>query len=444
VDLAPAVLAARLRGERGLVWLDGGRGRHRLYHRPLALLRSRDGRSVVSTEFGETVLECGGLDLLEAALEAWGPLPGAELAGMLGYELGHELEDLPPPPPDDLGLPDLQLGLYDGVFLGEEGLWRLHGTDAWRGESGLPWTAAETSARLTAEGPGPGERARARLSRGPLVSHPTGPGFTGAVARTVERIHQGEVFQVNLCRRLEAPLDEEAAWPLYLRLREESPAEYGAYLQLEGGGALLSVSPERFLRVREGRVETRPIKGTRPRGATPEADRALARELESSEKDRSELSMIVDLMRNDLGRVCEAGSVEVVEHAVRVGLPTVHHTHSTVAGRLRDPADLAGLLRACFPAGSITGAPKIQAMVIAGAEEERRRGPAMGSLGWIGLDGDLDLSVAIRTAAVSGGRVAYHAGGGIVADSDPVAELRETSAKARAFLRALGLEEEGP
>jgi para-aminobenzoate synthetase component 1 len=191
-------------------------------------------------------------------------------------------------------------------------------------------------------------------------------------------------------------------------------------------------------------VKTRPIKGTRPRGDTPEADRALGQELEASEKDRAELAMIVDLMRNDLGRVCLAGSVDVEAHARRVSLPTVHHTLSTVSGRLREPRDASGLLRACFPAGSITGAPKIQAMVIAGEEEERRRGPAMGSIGWIGLDGELDLSVAIRTAAAAAGRVAYHAGGGIVADSDPEAELRETSAKARAFLTALGLEEEGP
>lgn len=442
-SLAPEAAVRGLRREPGLVWLDGGPGRHRLYHRPLALLRSRDGRSVVRTRRGETALDCGGLDLLDAALEAWGPRPGAELAGMLGYELGWELEELPAPPPDDLGLPDLHLGLYDGVLLGERGRWLFRGTDAWRGAAGLPWAAGETSARLPAAGPDPERGAKAVLSPGPLVSHPDGPGFAGAVARTVERIHRGEVFQVNLCRRLEAPLDPAEAWPLYLRLRRESPAEYGAYLELEGGPSLLSVSPERFLRVRGGRVVTRPIKGTRPRGATPETDRALARELESSEKDRAELSMIVDLMRNDLGRVCAAGSVGVREHAVRVALPTVHHTHSTVTGRLEKPADTAGLLRACFPAGSITGAPKIQAMVIAAAEEERRRGAAMGSLGWIGLDGDLDLSVAIRTAAVAGGRVAYHAGGGIVADSDPESELRETSAKARAFLRALGLEEEG-
>jgi para-aminobenzoate synthetase component 1 len=263
------------------------------------------------------------------------------------------------------------------------------------------------------------------------------------VARTVRRIHEGEVFQVNLCRRLEALLPPVAVWPLYRRLRRESPAEYGAFVDLGGDAAVLSVSPERFLRVRGNRVETRPIKGTRPRGATPDEDASLARELEASEKDQAELAMIVDLMRNDLGRVCLPGSVTVREHAQRVSLPTVHHTHSTVSGTLARPGDAAQLLRACFPAGSITGAPKIQAMAIAAAEEERCRGASMGAVGWVGLDGDLELSVAIRTATAAGGRVVYHAGGGMVADSDPEAELEETVAKARAFVRALGIDEEG-
>jgi para-aminobenzoate synthetase component 1 len=250
------------------------------------------------------------------------------------------------------------------------------------------------------------------------------------------------VFQVNLCRRLEARYDPGLAWELYRRLRSRTPAEYGAFLDLGDGRAVLSVSPERFLRVRGRRVESRPIKGTRPRGDDEETDRALARELAESEKDRAELAMIVDLVRNDLGRVCRTGTVGVHRHAELVSLPTVHHTQSTVSGELRPEVGPADLLRATFPAGSITGAPKIQAMVIASEEEERRRGPAMGAIGWIGLDGSLDLSVAIRTAVVAGDRVTYHAGCGIVADSDPDAELGETRAKARAFLDALGLDED--
>jgi para-aminobenzoate synthetase component 1 len=274
-----------------------------------------------------------------------------------------------------------------------------------------------------------------------VVSHPARPGFEAGVERIVERIRTGEVYQVNLCRRLEAPLSPQDVWPLWQRLRAASPATHGAFLDLGRGQALFSVSPELFLAVREGAVETRPIKGTRPRGATPREDRALARELQESVKDQAELTMIVDVARNDLGRACETGSVEVVRHAELVTLPTLHHTVSTIRGKLRADESPVSLLRAAFPPASITGAPKIQAIAVAAAEEERRRGPAMGAVGWLSLGGDLELSVAIRTAVAARGRVAYHAGCGIVVDSDPELEFAESAVKARAFLTALGIPE---
>ena len=270
------------------------------------------------------------------------------------------------------------------------------------------------------------------------MSRPGRSGFEAAVSHVVERIASGEIFQMNLCRRLETRVLKRHLWPLYLRLRAASPAERGAFLDLGRGRTVLSISPERFLVVKDREVETRPIKGTRPRGADPRQDRALARELLESEKDRAELTMIVDVARNDLGRVCETGSVEMTSHAELVTLPTVHHTVSTVRGRLRPDAGPPELLRATFPPASITGAPKIRAMAVIAAEEERRRGPAMGALGWISLGGDLDLAVTIRTAAAARGRIVYHAGCGIVADSDPELELAESTVKARAFLTALG------
>ncbi len=276
-----------------------------------------------------------------------------------------------------------------------------------------------------------------------MVSRPSRSGFEAAVTRVIERIGTGEIFQMNLCRRLETQVALGNLWPLYLRLRAASPAERGAFFDLGKGKSVLSISPELFLTSHDGEVESRPIKGTRPRGVNPRDDRALARELLESEKDRAELTMIVDVVRNDLGRVCETGSVEVVRHGELMSLPTVHHTVSTVRGRLRPDAGPAELLRATFPPASITGAPKIQAMAVIAAEEERRRGPAMGALGWISLGGDLDLAVAIRTAAASGSLVAYHAGCGIVADSHPELEFEESAAKARAFLSALGTVETG-
>ncbi len=229
-----------------------------------------------------------------------------------------------------------------------------------------------------------------RLAAGPVLSFPHRAGFEAAVVRIVERIARGEIYQVNLCRRLEALLPAESLWPLYRRLRAASPADHGAYLDLGEGRALLSVSPELYLSLRGGAAETRPIKGTRPRGANPRADRALSRELLESEKDRAELTMIVDVARNDLGRVCETGSVEVSDHAALVSLPTLHHTVSTVRGRLAAGASPVDLLRASFPPASITGAPKIRAMAVIAAEEERARGPAMGAFGWLSLAGDLE------------------------------------------------------
>jgi para-aminobenzoate synthetase component 1 len=435
----PEALAWQIREQAGLAWLDGGAGRHRLYSRPLALLTVKAGRATIEGIGGRASFRAGGFELLEAAFSAWGGAAGAVLAGYFGYELAGELEPLPSPPPDDLGLPDLHLALYDSGLLWDSRSWTLEATDAWHGPA-LPVVEAERllAAARRRKGSGIPE---GRLTGGSVVSHPNRSEYEAAVERLREHIGRGEIYQANLCRRLEAPVPPEAVWPLYLRLRDASPADHGAFLDLGNGRSLLSVSPELFLVVRGPEVETRPIKGTRPRGANPREDRALARELTESEKDRAELTMIVDVARNDLGRVCEPGSVEVPVHAELVSLPTVHHTVSTVRGRLLPGTGPADLLRASFPPASITGAPKIRAMSILAGEEERRRGPAMGAFGWISLTGDLELSVAIRTAVCSGGRVAYHAGCGIVADSDPEQEFEESAVKARAFLTALGATE---
>jgi para-aminobenzoate synthetase component 1 len=423
VTASPEQVAERLRSEPGFAWLDGGAGEHRLYASPLAMLPT------------------GGFDLLEAAFAAWGG-DGGTLVGYLGYELGGELESLPSPPPDDLGVPDLHLGLHDWALLWDGHSWMLETTDAWSGRAGATERVIQAERLLAEAGQlPPPEIPAGRLVDGPVVSRPNRSGFEAGVRHALEHIHRGDIYQVNLCRRLESPLPKSRIWPLHLRLRAASPATHGAFLDLGRGRALLSVSPELFLAVREGEVETRPIKGTRPRGANPREDRALARELSESEKDRAELAMIVDVARNDLGRVCEPGTVEVPVHAELVTLPTLHHTVSTVRGRLLPGAGPVELLRASFPPASITGAPKIRAMTVAAAVEERRRGPAMGAFGWISLSGDLELAVAIRTAVAARGRVAYHAGCGIVADSDPELELEESAVKARAFLTALGAQE---
>jgi para-aminobenzoate synthetase component I len=438
---APLQVAEVLRAKPGFVWLDGGDAEHRLFAEPIAELTVRNGQATVTGPGGRCTFPARGFDLLKAALECWSGPSGAMLAGFIGYELGAELESVPMPPCGDDEVPDLYLSLFDfGIGFGPAG-WRMWSTDAWRGMGGFAGCPERAEALLQeALGSSTQTEYGAALSTGPLKSRPGRAAFQAAVSRTLARIHDGELFQANLCRRLEAPLDEALAWPLFLRMRSASPARHGAFVALGGRQAVASVSPELFLRVRDGRVESRPIKGTRPRGDAPEEDRRLALDLLESEKDRAELAMIVDVVRNDLGRVCTPKSVSVIRHAELISLPTVHHTVSTVAGVLRAGVGAADLLRATFPPASITGAPKIRAMEVAMEEEGQRRGPCMGSIGWISPDGQLELSVAIRTAVVSRGRVSYHAGGGITAGSHPESELDETCHKARAFVRSLGLD----
>jgi len=430
---SPEQVAEALHATHGFAWLDGGAEGHRLAAEPIAQLAVRSGRATVSTATGQATLSVRGFDLLESALAAWGGAGGL-LIGYLGYELGAEIEKLPTSPPDDLSLPDLKLALFDRVLLWDGKSWALESSNAWRGGDPTHDAEALLARAATLEVPHL-EKLPARTH---VASRPTRDGFEAAVSRTVERIGRGEIFQANLCRRLEAPCTAPQVWPLYRRLRAASPAIRGAFFDLGAGRALLSISPEIFLSARGRSVETRPIKGTRPRGKNPHEDRALARELVESAKDKAELAMIVDVARNDLGRVAEPGSIKTPTLGELTTLPTVHHLVAVVRGTLRPDIGPADLLRATFPAASISGAPKIRAMAIISAEEQRRRGPAMGAFGWISLNGDLELAVAIRTATVAKGRIAYHAGCGITADSLPDLEREESEAKAAAFLTAIG------
>ncbi len=271
------------------------------------------------------------------------------------------------------------------------------------------------------------------------------------VRSALEYIRAGDIFQVNLARRLRVAIDATPI-DLYDLLCAANPAPFAAFIPAgrDGRGrqrAVISSSPELFLRVRGREVVTRPIKGTRPRGRTPEEDAAGAAALCGSEKDRAELNMIVDLERNDLGRVCEYGSVRVVEDGRIEAHPTVFHRTATVAGRLRPECDAIDLLRAAFPGGSITGAPKVRAMQIINELEPDLRGAYCGAIGYIGPDGGMELNLAIRTLSVSAGCVDLHVGSGIVADSDPEEEYEELEAKAAGMIAALGVEggaEEAP
>jgi para-aminobenzoate synthetase component 1 len=261
--------------------------------------------------------------------------------------------------------------------------------------------------------------------------------YEAAVRQALEYIRAGDIYQVNISQRFEAACAEDP-FDVYLRLRALSPAPFAAFLRFPDC-AVLSSSPERFLRYTPGdqRIETRPIKGTRPRGASPEEDEALRRELLASEKDRAENVMIVDLERNDLGRVAEIGSVRVTGLFEAETYATVHHLVSTVEARLAEGRDAVDLLRATFPGGSITGAPKIRSMEIIDELEPVARGVYTGSIGYIRPNGEMDLNIAIRTMVVKDGRAYFSVGGGIVADSEPAAEYQETLDKGAAMARAL-------
>lgn len=264
-------------------------------------------------------------------------------------------------------------------------------------------------------------------------------GYRAMVRKLIGHLRDGDAYVVNLSQRMRG---RGGASPqaMYRYLRTHNPAPFGAYLQY-GGATVVSASPERFLQVRRGMVETRPIKGTRPRGGTEEQDDALRRELEESEKDRAELLMVVDLERNDLSRICEPGSVEVTGHCAIESYATVHHLVSTVRGRLLSDVGFADLLRATFPGGSITGAPKKRSMELIDELERSRRGLYTGIIGWLSLDGDCDFNIAIRTAVHEHGEWTLGAGGGLTIDSDPAFEHRETLQKAKALLEAIGNEE---
>jgi para-aminobenzoate synthetase component 1 len=278
-----------------------------------------------------------------------------------------------------------------------------------------------------------------RASDAALESNFTRADYVRTIERAKEYIAAGDIFQANIAQRFHTRWTGSSA-ELYRRLREANPAPFAAYVEFPGGAALSS-SPERFLKVSGRHVETRPIKGTRRRTGDEASDRRAADELLASAKDNAELAMIVDLERNDLGRVCEYGSVCVTEPRVLEAYPTVFHLVATVEGTLHPHHDLVDLLRATFPGGSITGAPKIRAMEIIDELEPTARNLYTGAIGYIDFSGRADLNIAIRTMVRTGLDVWFQAGGGIVADSDPEAEYQETVDKARALIRALGAPE---
>jgi para-aminobenzoate synthetase component 1 len=437
---------------------------------PVAVVRSKGTRTELRRQQDREWAVVPG-DALSAARSLLPPEPVTPVAGLppfqgglagyVGYDWGAVLEKLPPPRYDDLSILDVVLGLYDWVVA-----WDHRIGTAWLVSTGMPETggARERRARERmdlvrerlggradgrtgrrtdprAEEPGPaapsypvtGVDGAAQTSLRSTFTH---RGYLDAVGRVRDYIIAGDIFQANLSQRFQSP-GSEPPFELYRRLRRRNPAPFAAYLGFEEL-AVLSASPERFLRLdHKHLVETRPIKGTRPRGLGPMHDAALGRALAESAKDRAENVMIVDLLRNDLSRVCRPGTVRVPELFALEHHPTVHHLVSTVVGELEPDADGFDLIRATFPGGSITGAPKVRAMEIIAELEPTQRGAYCGSVGYLSATGAMDTSIVIRTCLALRGQVYFQAGGGIVADSDPELEYRETLDKARGLIETL-------
>jgi para-aminobenzoate synthetase component 1 len=382
--------------------------------------------------------------------------------GYFGYGLGRFTTEREARRTDDLGLPEMHVGFYNSILAYEHRTGRWYGagvdltggrgatirkrlgkeidklceavTHQTRGPAGTVITAdpgEETDAASPPAHPG----RRIVIDGVEAVSTMTRDEYCDAVRTIKDHIAAGDIYQANLTQRWSIPFTSDPGL-LYRALRSVSPAPFGIYLNT-GECVIAGSSPESFLSVRGRTVETRPIKGTRPRGDSPEDDARLRRELEHSEKDRAELTMIADLERNDLGKICTPGSVEVEELYRQETFSNVHHLVSVVRGELRPDVDFEQIMNATFPGGSITGAPKLRAMEILDEVEKTARGPYTGAMGYLGLDGSMELNVAIRTLVMTQGQCHLGVGSGIVADSDPDAEYEECLAKARDMLQAI-------
>lgn len=376
--------------------------------------------------------------------------------GVFGYDFGRRFERIPQSRHDEFRFPDVKLFAYDWVVAFDhqrEKAWIISTgrserdgaavtTQAQRRLQDVKACLASAQRREALSHSAGNALAEAALvpqfsvsGLADITSNFTRDGYENAVQRAIEYIHAGDCFQVNLSQRL-LTRQQQDPFELYAQLRERSPSPFGGYFDA-GEFQVLSASPERFLKSTHGIVETRPIKGTRPRGTTPESDAELMRDLLASPKDRAENVMIVDLLRNDLGRVCEFGSVQVTALCEVETFRHVHHLVSEVRGRLQRGMGPFDLIRSSFPGGSVTGAPKVRAMEIIAELEPTARGPYCGAMGFIGFDGTCDTNILIRTMTVSRGWVQFPVGGGIVADSDPRREYEETLHKAAGLIRAL-------
>ncbi|WP_211843344.1 aminodeoxychorismate synthase component 1 [Raoultella ornithinolytica] len=399
---------------------------------PLTTLLTRGEITAVDDGQTQSSSTADPLTLLQTQLDRCGLKPQAHphlpflggALGLFGYDLGRRFESLPAHAVADIALPDMAVGIYDWALIVDHQRREVSLLSYGDPHTRLRWLEAQSAAPTT-------PFALTSAWRSNMSREQYGEKF-----RQIQTwLHSGDCYQVNLAQRFQASYRGDE-WQAFCQLNRVNRAPFSAFIRLQDG-AVLSLSPERFIQLRQGEIQTRPIKGTLPRLADPQQDARQAEKLASSPKDRAENLMIVDLMRNDIGRVAEAGSVRVPELFVVEPFPAVHHLVSTITARLPAHLHASDLLRAAFPGGSITGAPKVRAMQIIDELEPQRRNAWCGSIGYLSLCGNMDTSITIRTLTAWHGQLYCSAGGGIVADSEEAAEYQETFDKVNRILQQL-------
>lgn len=422
------------------MFLDSGypsidRGRYDFISgRPCKTLVTRGAETRITDANNERVSEQDPFELLKSSLGKRTlnltdlPFCGGAI-GYFGYDLGRRIEKIATNARNDLDTPDMAVGLYNWVVVVDH-----HKRQSWLvGQDRADYTDsewAELADLFHMEG---ASRLQKYAVRSAVESNMSREAYAFALGKIKKYIEDGDCYQVNLTQRFSVKVQGDP-WDVYLALRKSNPAPFAAFMNIPDC-AVLSSSPERFLSINQGNVETKPIKGTIRRATYANEDKALAEQLLESEKDRAENLMIVDLMRNDISKNCEIGTVSVPRLFALESYATVHHLVSTVCGRLQADKHALDLLRGCFPGGSITGAPKLRAMEIIEELEPTRRNVYCGSLGYIGYDGNMDTNIAIRTMVKKSDQIYFWAGGAIVADSEVDAEYQECFEKAAAMLR---------
>ncbi|MCH8538645.1 MAG: aminodeoxychorismate synthase component I [Alkalimonas sp.] len=403
---------------------------------PICTIEARDGVTILTDEQGQHRYQQDPLQVLQAALKRYFPEPAPTLdlpfrggaLGYFGYDLGRYFEHLPERAQQDISLPDMAVGIYLWALVldkEKQQLWYLD----YRGDAEQHWRQLNT--RLSQFKPDDDSFALTSAWQANMDK----AGYAERFASVHQHLLAGNCYQINLAQRFSASY-RGSEWQAYLQLRHANAAPFSAFIRLPEG-CVLSISPERFMQLHDQQIETKPIKGTMPRHHQPAQDQANASTLQQSPKDRAENVMIVDLLRNDIGQVAQPGSVRVPSLFAIESYPAVHHLVSTVTGLLANGLDATDLLRASFPGGSITGAPKISAMQIIEQLEPHRRSVYCGSIGYIDHGGDMDTNIAIRTLVASDGQLHCWAGGGIVADSTLDSEYQETLDKVAKILPIL-------